>query len=42
MDSKSTKELGFYDPKLIDYEIAYAKRFNKAKPIALVCKPDNN
>ncbi len=42
MDSKSTKELGFYDPKLIDYELAYAKRFNKAKPKSLVFKPENN
>lgn len=42
MESKSTNELGFYDPKLIDYELAYAKRFNKAKPKSLVFKPENN
>lgn len=42
IESKSTKELGFYDSKLIDYELAYAKRFNKATPKSLVFKPKNN
>lgn len=42
MECKSTNELGFYDSKLIDYELAYAKRFNKAKPKSLLFKPENN
>ena len=42
IESKSTKELGFYDQKLIDYELAYAKRFNKSNPKALAFKPKNN
>ena len=42
MECKSTNELGFYDYKLIDYELAYAKRFNKAKPKSLLFKPENN
>lgn len=38
IESKSTKELGFYDQKLIDYELAYAKRFNKSNSYALIKK----
>ena len=38
MECKSTKELGFYDSNLIDYELAYAKRFNKSNSSALIKK----
>lgn len=42
MESKSTNELGFYDPKLIDYELAYAKKFNKSDSKKLQLKINNN
>lgn len=38
IESKSTKEFGFYDSNLIDYELAYAKRFNKSTPNSLTLK----
>lgn len=38
MECKSTKEFGFYDSNLIDYELAYAKRFNKSTPNSLTLK----
>lgn len=40
MESRSTKEFGFYDSNLIDYELAYAKRFNKSKPKSLAFKQE--
>lgn len=38
IESKSTKELGFYDTELIDFEREFAKRFNKSNSSALIKK----
>ena len=38
IELQSNKILGFYDPKLIEYEREYAKRFNKSNSSVLIKK----